>query len=188
VGLLVRVRPDHDHVQRPFVWLTTDEADFRRTNVTRGGMPRSYQVTPKVLGRRRATRAKPVRPDRSTVGLRVSSPPARGDTGRVGRHRLAASGTMTVTLDSADLWSEPQSHWISSPGGWSISVVVEGDGVEVAAAGVAVAHDAAVAVGVGRRRDRDRPVEGRSRRAPRTPAGASARARRRIAPAIQLVP
>jgi hypothetical protein len=26
VRALVRVRPDHDHMHRPFVWLTTDEA------------------------------------------------------------------------------------------------------------------------------------------------------------------
>jgi hypothetical protein len=36
VRALVRVRTDHDHVHRPFVWLITDEADLRRTTVTRG--------------------------------------------------------------------------------------------------------------------------------------------------------
>src|ERR687895_387718 len=36
MGELVRVRPDHDHLHRPFVWLTTGEADLRRTTVTWG--------------------------------------------------------------------------------------------------------------------------------------------------------
>src|SRR5436305_10829729 len=36
VRALVRVRPDHDHACRPFVWLTPNEADLRRTTVTRG--------------------------------------------------------------------------------------------------------------------------------------------------------
>jgi hypothetical protein len=90
----------------PFVWLTTDEADLRRTNVTRGKMPRSYQATPKVLGRRRATRAKPARPDRSTVGLRVSPPPARGHITAGSDVTAPAPRTMTVTLDFARLLSE----------------------------------------------------------------------------------
>ena len=33
---LVRVRSDHDHACRPFVWVTPNEADLRRTTVTRG--------------------------------------------------------------------------------------------------------------------------------------------------------
>jgi hypothetical protein len=53
--VLVRVRPDHDHLHRPFVRLNNDEADRRRTALTQGKVPRSYQVTPVVLGRRRAT-------------------------------------------------------------------------------------------------------------------------------------
>ena len=36
VRALVRVRSDHDHLHRPFVWLSTDEADLRRTALTRG--------------------------------------------------------------------------------------------------------------------------------------------------------
>ena len=52
-----------------------------------GRMPRSYQVTPVILERRRTTQ-QAVRP-RSTAILRVSPPPAREPTGRVGRHRPA---------------------------------------------------------------------------------------------------
>ena len=81
---------------------------LRRTNVTRGKMPRSYQATPKVLGRRRATRAKPARPDRSTVGLRVSPPPARGHITAGSDVTAPAPRTMTVTLDFTDLSSEPR--------------------------------------------------------------------------------
>ena len=36
VRALSRVRPDHDHVPRPLVWLTPNEADLRRTTVTQG--------------------------------------------------------------------------------------------------------------------------------------------------------
>src|SRR5262245_8496478 len=36
VVALVRIRPDHDHLHRPFVWMSTDEADLRRTNLTGG--------------------------------------------------------------------------------------------------------------------------------------------------------
>ena len=39
-----------------------NEADFGG-QPSLGAMPRSYQVTPKVLGRRRATEAMPVKPD-----------------------------------------------------------------------------------------------------------------------------
>ena len=45
-----------------------------------GAMPRSYEVTPKVLGWRRATRLKPVRPNRSTGVKRVSPPPSESQT------------------------------------------------------------------------------------------------------------
>src|SRR5215207_7019096 len=60
VRALVRVRPDHDHLHRPFV------IDHRRSGSPAdsshsGRLPRSYQVTPKVLGRRRATQPSPVR-------------------------------------------------------------------------------------------------------------------------------
>jgi hypothetical protein len=54
VRALVRVRSDHDHLHRPFVWFgrrSGSPADSSHS----GRMPRSYQVTPKVLGRRRAT-------------------------------------------------------------------------------------------------------------------------------------
>jgi hypothetical protein len=45
-----------------------------------GAMPRSYEVTPKVLGWRRATRLKPVRPNRPTGVKRVSPPPSESQT------------------------------------------------------------------------------------------------------------
>jgi transposase len=49
-------------------------------------MPRSYQVTPVILGRRRATQRIPVRPSVDKEFL--SQPVAAGDpTGPVGRHR-----------------------------------------------------------------------------------------------------
>jgi len=98
----------------PSFGLTTDEADLRRTNVTWGGLPRSYQVTPKVLGRRRATRAKPVRP----AGRRLDCESARRQPENKPHgsdiNRPAASETMTVTLDFADLWSEPRAD-LSTP-------------------------------------------------------------------------
>src|SRR5438094_6494290 len=36
VVALVRIRPDHDHLHRPFVWMSTGEADLRPTNLTGG--------------------------------------------------------------------------------------------------------------------------------------------------------
>src|SRR5437764_2056900 len=65
--------------------------------LSREAKPRFYQVTPVVLGRRRATQALPVRPKQSTQQSRVSPPPARGPTGQVGRHRPDSRFTLTVT-------------------------------------------------------------------------------------------
>jgi hypothetical protein len=59
VGLLVRVRADHDHVHRPFN-LTTKRTPADTSHS--GPMPSSYQVTPAVLGRRRATQHRSVTP------------------------------------------------------------------------------------------------------------------------------
>ena len=50
---LVRVRPDHDHPHRPFVGIPDERIAGGHISV--GAMPRSYQVTPAILGRRRAT-------------------------------------------------------------------------------------------------------------------------------------
>ncbi len=36
VRALVRIDSDHDHLHRPFIWLTADEADLRRTDLCRG--------------------------------------------------------------------------------------------------------------------------------------------------------
>jgi hypothetical protein len=59
VRALVRVRSDHNHPHRPFV------ESLKRTfggQLSVGAVPRSYQVTPKVLGRRRATEPFRARP------------------------------------------------------------------------------------------------------------------------------
>jgi hypothetical protein len=96
----------HDHMRRPFVWLTTDEADLRRTNVTRGECHAPIRSRRRVLGRRRPTRAKPVRP----AGRQGLSESARRqpETNRTrGTPPSARPRTMTVTLDFADFWSEP---------------------------------------------------------------------------------
>jgi hypothetical protein len=55
--------------------------ECRRTGLSGGVEPRSYQVTPVLLGRRRATDRVKVRPFRSTARLRVSPPPAPSLTG-----------------------------------------------------------------------------------------------------------
>jgi hypothetical protein len=95
VPALVRVRPDHDHLHRPFVWLSTDEADLRRTTVTGGDAtllsshaegPRAAAGDTSFAGQTRQT----------TQASRVSPPPAREPTGRVGRHRPTRA-TLTVT-------------------------------------------------------------------------------------------
>ena len=68
----------------------------RHTSV--GAVPRSYQVRPVILGRRRATQPMQVRPLGPTASLRVSSPPARDHIRTVGRHRPA---TRTLTLSAS---------------------------------------------------------------------------------------
>src|SRR4051794_39370968 len=60
VRALMRVRPDHDHLHRPRVWDRYEPIPGGHISV--GAMPRSYQVTPGILGRRRATQPKKVRP------------------------------------------------------------------------------------------------------------------------------
>jgi hypothetical protein len=60
VRVLVGVRPDHDHPHRPFVAITDERIAGGHISV--GAMPRSYQVTPEILGRRRATQHPSVRP------------------------------------------------------------------------------------------------------------------------------
>ena len=106
---LVRVRPDHDHAYRPFVWLTPNEADLRRTTVTRGeatllsshaGGPRTAAGDTSFAGQAK----------RSTQKLRVSPPPARGPTGRVGGHRPDPE-TITVTEVSVAAHLDPARVW-----------------------------------------------------------------------------
>ena len=85
VRALVGVRPEHDHDPRPH--------PFRSGCRTLGGqgllraLPRSYQVTPNIPDRRRATQQKQVRPPGPTASKRVSSPPGRDPPHLVGRHR-----------------------------------------------------------------------------------------------------
>ena len=59
-GLLVRVRSDHDHVLVPSFDCSDGRTAGRQTSL--GAMPRSYQVRPAILGRRRATQRMKVRP------------------------------------------------------------------------------------------------------------------------------
>ena len=55
MGALVDIRSDHDHYQPslqsrlPLKWTSSGQTSV-------GAMPRSYQVTPEILGRRRATK------------------------------------------------------------------------------------------------------------------------------------
>ena len=62
VLVLVRVHPDHNHSDRPFGLDMADEADLRRTALTRGGCHAPIKSRRKVLGRRRATQPLQVRP------------------------------------------------------------------------------------------------------------------------------
>src|SRR5215207_4775289 len=70
---------------------------FSRLKWTAGGhgllraVPRSYQVTPDIPDRRRATQQKEVRPTGPTASKRVSSPPVRDLLRHVGRHRQRES-------------------------------------------------------------------------------------------------
>jgi hypothetical protein len=88
VRALVRVRADHDHMHRPFVWLTTDEADL-------GGQlslgANATLLSSHAKGPRAATgdTTYASQASRSTSSLRVSPPPAREPTGRRGHHRPA---------------------------------------------------------------------------------------------------
>ena len=85
VRALVGVRPEHDHdlvhvLSDPDSWTPGGHGLL-------GALPRSYQVTPDIPDRRRATQQKEVRPPRPTASKRVSSPPGRDPLLGVGRHR-----------------------------------------------------------------------------------------------------
>ncbi len=58
--------PNHDHARRPFIRLTADEADKRRTPLSRGAATHlsSHAGGPRGGDGRRATQRKPVRPPR----------------------------------------------------------------------------------------------------------------------------
>ena len=95
VGSLVWVRPDHDHVSRPFVWMTTCEADRRWTCLSRGGSQapiRSRRRSSGGGGRHNACRS-----DRKVDSEAKGQPTADpGPTGRVG-HPRPVGPTMTLT-------------------------------------------------------------------------------------------
>jgi hypothetical protein len=80
VRALVCVHTDHDHLHRPFVGENRPTERISGGHTSVGAMPRSYEVTPKVLGWRRARRLKPVRPNRPTGVKRVSPPPSESQT------------------------------------------------------------------------------------------------------------
>jgi hypothetical protein len=65
-------------------------------------LPRSYQVTPDIPDRRRATQQKVVRPLRPTASKRVSSPPGRDLLLGVGRHRHPRSQTASLKPTAGD--------------------------------------------------------------------------------------
>ena len=83
---LVRVRSDHDHPRRPFCWLSTDEADLRRTTVTWGDatLLSSHAEGPRAAAGDTSL-ASQIR--HTTQACRVSPPPAREPTAAAGRHR-----------------------------------------------------------------------------------------------------
>ncbi len=87
VRALVRVRPDHDYLLRPFVWLTPNEADLRRTIVTRGeshASIKSRRWSSGGGGRHKLCRSGQSSRHRSRESARRQ---ARGPTSPVGRHR-----------------------------------------------------------------------------------------------------
>src|SRR5947209_7038687 len=65
--------------------------------LSREAKPRFYQVTPVILGRRRATQALPVRPGRVDA-IVTSQPAASPRTYRSGRTSPAQTSALTVTL------------------------------------------------------------------------------------------
>ncbi len=103
VGVLVYVRSDQDHSYRPFIIGSVVWADRWLTRVTWGVLPRSYQVKPAVLlGRRRATQQRLVRPPRGRLSHLESARRLcpRHPTPPAGQHHRRQPGRarMTVTL------------------------------------------------------------------------------------------
>ena len=93
VRALVRVRPDHDHPHRPFVGMLTSRIAGGHISVGaqatllsgHAGDPRAAAGDTTSVGQT----------TRSTESQRVSPSPARGPTGRVGRHR-PTPGTLAL--------------------------------------------------------------------------------------------
>jgi hypothetical protein len=93
VGALVNVHPDHDHCGFPSLSLAKRTAAGQ---ISLGAMPRSYQVTASVLGRRRATQRTEVRPGTGRHRYEESARRrSREPTSHVGRLRPALS-SLTV--------------------------------------------------------------------------------------------
>src|SRR5665213_2002122 len=108
VGVLVCVRSEEDHSYRPFIIGSVVWADRWLTRVTWGVLPRSYQVKPAVLlGRRRATQQRLVRPQRGVDSFSRSQLAAypRHPTPPAGQqhHRRPGTARMTVTLSTPGL-------------------------------------------------------------------------------------
>ena len=107
----MRVRPNHDHMCVPSFGLTTDEADLQRTYLCQGTrVPGFYQVTPKVLRRRRATQrmfgqTQPV--DRNEKSHPAASP------------RTYQPGRTSPALDQGPSHRGTKSHDKTAAGGWS---------------------------------------------------------------------
>jgi hypothetical protein len=94
----LHVRTEHDHQLRPL--------PLSRLKRTAGGhgllgaRPRSFQVTPDIPDRRRATQQKKVRAlARPTASKPVSSPPGRDLLRNVGHHRRRSEIT-TASLEA----------------------------------------------------------------------------------------
>ena len=83
---LVRVRPDHDHLHRPFSRGSNGRISGRHISV--GAMPRSYQVRPAIHGRRRATQRAQVKPTVDSKGAsQLAADPNSNEL--VGQHHPA---------------------------------------------------------------------------------------------------
>jgi hypothetical protein len=115
---LVRVRPDHDHAHRPFVWLNTDQADHRRTTVMQGESHAS------IKSRRRSSggggRHELCRSDQADDAALESQPAASPRTNRSGRTSPPDPGDSdsdsTANLGSrvwscARVWSVAPRHY-----------------------------------------------------------------------------
>ena len=105
---LVCVCTDHDHMHRPFVWMTTDEADLRWTAVTRG------ECHAPIRSRRRSSggdgRHKLCQSDQADDSALEGQPVASPRTNRTSRtspprHRMTLTVTALSTVAARALGS-----------------------------------------------------------------------------------